>query len=139
MYNLPLFAVNSTFFTFYSIFQKYFGDLFFVNPPFFLYPLIINNFFPQPLSFYPPPLKILSLPPKIFPPPIMFYLPPLSVSRSLTGPKKGGCNTKKVGVVNTQNTPGFDTPALRALPSCYQLVLELILRNPRNNIEDVHI
>ena len=83
MYHLILFAVNSTF------------SFSLLNPPFFLHL---------------PPFKIF-LPPTFFsPPPPLFLLRSLSNSHFLSPSKKWGCKPKKVGGVNTQNTPGFGTP-----------------------------
>ena len=36
---------------------------------------------------------------------------PWKMEKFLRGLKSGGCKAKKVGGVNTQNTPGFGTPA----------------------------
>ena len=97
MYNLALFAFNSSFFC--SISQNFFGDLFFVNSFLLLYPIKIS--FPS-LSFFTP-LKILSLPPKIFQLPRISYS--LSNFRSLTDPKSGGVSPKMWGVLTPKIPP----------------------------------
>ena len=97
MYHLILFAVNSTFFT-------PFPKFFFRSTPHFSF--ICPQKFPPPLkNFYD--LHFSR------PPPHYFCCAPISSSHFLSPPKKWGCKPKKVGGVNTQNTPGFGAPGYR--------------------------